>query len=311
MWPWYPPQSSTEAASSGLAPGAKDADVAWRRPLCALTGNAVPGPGFPPPVQAVWGDLSEGQQHLAAAILSHLSLSPAAGAAMVDLQRERLRAGALRRSDDIETLAALVRLLVGRPLTTSAEVQDIHRAYEHLRQCHWWPSGPEDLPLAALLVAGAVDADRAIVGVEEMHLALSEGDEVPGDPCALVALCGCVPDLTDAQVVVRLGALRTELLLSGMAVQETDSAMLLALVAIPGDPALVMGEFVAERRKHAPAPNAPVAPLTIALAADAVVLRDLSGVARQVYIASLAIRAWMIHRHHQPRPATRNIRRSS
>ncbi len=243
--------------------------------------------------------------------MSHLSLNPAAGAAMVDLQRERLRAGALRRSDDIETLAALVRLLVGRPLTTSAEVHDIHRAYEHLRQCHWWPSGPDDLPLAALLVAGAPDGDQRIARIEELHSALSEGDEVPGDPCALVALCGCVPDLSNAQVVVRLCALRTELLLSGMAVQEADSAMLLALVVIPGDPEKVMSAFVAERRKHSPTPNTPVAPLTIALAADAVVLRHLSGVARQVYIASLAIRAWLIHRHHQPRPSTRIIRRSS
>ncbi|HEX3135069.1 MAG TPA: hypothetical protein VHX44_16005, partial [Planctomycetota bacterium] len=102
-------------------------------------------------------ELSLGQQRMAAALLSHLGLTPTAGAMIVEAQRERLRAHALRRSDDIETLTALVRLLVGRPLTTTGEVSDIHRAYHHLRQCHWWPSGPEDLPLAALLVVGSPD----------------------------------------------------------------------------------------------------------------------------------------------------------
>lgn len=281
--------------------------MAWKRPLCALTGGEASGAGFPLSAPSLWTDLTQGQQRVAAAILSHLALSPAAGAAMVDLQRERLRVGALRRSEDIETLTALVRLLVGCPVITSALVDDIHRAYQHLRQCHWWPSGPEDLPLAALLVAGAPDADLEIARIEELHLVLSEGDEVPGDVYALVALCRCMPDLVDAQVLMRISALRTELLLSGIAVQEGDIAALLALATIPGEPVAVMQEFTAERRKAGTNPRS--SPLTIALAADAVVLRRLEGVARHVYIAALAIRAWLVHRHHQPRPSTRFVRR--
>lgn len=278
--------------------------------MWALLGVDEAGTVFPPSVPSLWNDLTDGQQHIASAILSHLALSPAAGAAMVDLQRERLRAGAMRRSDDIETLTALVRLLVGSPVITTALVDDILRAYQHLRQCHWWPSGPEDLPLAALLVAGAADADQQIARIEELHLVLSEGDEVPGDACALVALSGCVPDLFDAQVMLRLSALRTELLLSGLALQDDDIAALLALAAIPAGAEVVMQEFVAERKRRSPSPESPPSRLAIAMAADVVALRHLDGVARLGYIASLAIRAWLIHRHHGQRPSTRFIRRS-
>lgn len=268
------------------------------------------GPLFPSPVPALWSDLTQGQQHIASAMLSCLKLSPGAGAGSVDLQRERLRAGGMRRSDDIETLTALVRLLVGSPVVSGVQVDDIHRAYQHLRQCHWWPSGPEDLPLAALLVAGGADADRQIARIEELHLALSEGVEVPGDAGTLVVLAGCVPDLLDAEVVMRLGALRTELLLSGIALQDDDIAALLALATIPAEAEVVMQEFVRERRR-CPSPEA-LAPsrLAIALAADTVVLRHLDGVARLGYIASLAIRAWLDHRHHPQSPSTRFIRRS-
>lgn len=311
MWPPHPSPSPPAGDLFDPSQGGEPKDSGWQRPVQALQDSVEPASESTHAIATVCPDLNDGQQRIAAAILAHCSLTTDDGAALVDQQRACLRSGALRRSEGIETLTALVRLLVERPLTTAGEVAEVHRAYHHLRQCHWWPSGPEDLPLAALLVAGAPDGDQQIARIEELHLALSEGDEVPGDPCALVALCGCVPDLIDAQVVARLGALRTELLLSGIAVQEEDIALLLALVAIPGDPEPVMREFLAERRKHSLTPNAPVSPLTIALAADVVVLRHLGGLARQVYIASLAIRAWLVHRHHQQRPSTRVIRRSS
>ncbi len=163
--------------------------------------------------------------------------------------------------------------------------------------------------MSALLVAGAQDAMEPISRIEQLHLVLSEGDEVPGDVCALIALSGSVPDLVETQVLMRISALRTELLLSGIAVQEGDIAALLALATIPGEPVVVMQEFITERRKAVQ--NARNSPLAIALAADAVVLRHLDGTPRLVYIAALAIRAWLLHRHHQPRPSTRIIRRIS
>lgn len=311
MWPRYQPQSPLADHPCDPPLGGEVSDGVWQRPVRALVGLAEMDAESLRLVATAWPELNDGQQRIVTAILSQRKITPAIAGALVDQQRAALRDGALRRSDDIELLTALVRLVVERPATTTVEIAEVHCAYEHLRQCHWWPSGPEDLPLAALLVAGATDADQQIARIEALHLALSEGDEVPGDPCSIVALCGGIDELSDAQVVARLRDLRTDLLLSGIAVQQEDIAALLALVLIPRDPDEVMSEFVAERRKHSLTPNAPVSPLTIALAADAVVLRKIPDFARHVYIASLTIRAWMADRQHQQRPSTRIIRRSS
>jgi len=286
-------RSGGTAAAGGASENVRE----WRRPVRALMGSDGPEVvDFGRPIPPALRDLSPGQQRIAAAIFAHLGLTASAGAMMVELQREHLRAQALRRSDDIETLTALVCLLIGHPCITVAEVADIHRAYQHLRQCHWWPSGPEDLPLSALLVAGSTNADQAITRIEKLHLALSEGDEVPGDPCALVVLCACVPEVLPQQVVLRFRALRTELLLSSIPVQDADITGLSALVTIAAEPDVVMREFVTERGIGLASSIIRLSSFDIALAADAVVLRHLSGANRLVFMASQVIRAWMAHR---------------
>jgi hypothetical protein len=303
MRTWNPPPAFADVDPTLPSGGAGENLSAWQRPVRALVGIAESTlVDFELPVPPTLRDLSLGQQRIAAAVLSYLGLTPMAGAMMVELQRERLRAQALRRSDDVETLTAFVRLLLGRPLTTAAEVVDVQGAYQHLRQCHWWPAGPEDLPLAALLVAGSEDAAQRITRIEELHLALSEGDEVPGDPCALVALCASVSDLFDTQVVLRFSALRTELLLSGIPVVEDDITVLPTLATISGDADGVMREFITERGKGLVSLSARASSSAIALAADAVALRHLDGAPRFAFIASLVIRAWMAHRPHSRRP---------
>ena len=241
---------------------------------------------------AAWRTLSTGQRHIAAAILAHLGLSADAAVALVELQRAQLRAGAMRRSDDIETLTALVRMLVGHPLSDDREVDDIRCAYHHLRRCHWWPGGPEDLPLTALLVAGCAHGDQHVARLENLHLALSEGDEVPADVGALMVLCGNWQGQT--QVVMRLCALRTELLLSSIPVQPEDIDTVLALAAVPGEPVSLMQEFIRERQAHRHVPDQH--PLVIPLAADVVILQHLAGSARREYLATVAIRAWLAER---------------
>ncbi len=284
-------------AGGGMSAGS------WRRPLLALCGSDDPVPAvFPEPVPSALRMLSAGQQRIAAAIFAHLACSAADVMTRVEAQRERLRRGGQRRSDDIETLTALVRLLLEQPLDDAVAVADIQRAYLCLRHCHWWPTGPEDLPLAALLVAGSSGCDQAINQIEALHLALSEGDEVPGDPCALVALGGGVPEPSAVQVLERLGALRTELLLSGIAVQEDDLAVLPALASMALEPAMVMQEYIAARKLATGPTLIPPSSLVIGLAADSVVLRHLAGKDRKRFIAALVIRAWMDHRQQSPHP---------
>lgn len=286
------------ATDLGGAPAESVQVHAWERPVRALAVAGAPPSVLTGPLPSTWHDLTDGQRHLTMAIVGHLGLPLSAAAEMVELQRERLRAAALRRSDDIETLTGLIRLLIGCPLTTAAEVAAIHHAYQHLRLCHWWPTGPEDLPLAALLVADG-NPDELVRRIESLHLVLSEGDEIPGDPCTLVALCLSVGGLDHAQVLLRLCSLRTELLLSGVAVQDQDIAVLPVLAAIDGHAEALMQEFITERRLIVGSPTVRATPSAIDQAVDTVVLRHLFGASRQAHLAALVIRAWMAHRHLQ------------
>jgi hypothetical protein len=149
---------------------------------------------------------------------------------------------------------------------------------------------------------GSPDTNAQVSRIEALHLALSEGDEVPGDPYALVALCATACDLVDSQVVLRLSVLRTALVLSGIPVVGDDLAALSALAAIAADAEVVMSEFITERGKGLVSPSARATSSAIALAADAVALRHLEGAPRLAFIASLVIRAWMAHRSHPCRP---------
>jgi hypothetical protein len=254
--------------------------------------------------------LTTGQRNIVAAVFRHLGCDAVGGMTTVEEHRARLRAGGLRRSDDIETVTVLVRLLMGRPLDTAATVAEVHRAYQCLRQCHWWPSGPEDLPLAALLLAGGAAPDEAVADIGHLHHSLSEGDEVPDDPIALVVLSGGLSGGDAAQVVARMRALRTALLLSDIAVQEADAATLLPLAMVAGDPQDVIQEYLGLRRRIAGPHDTRSAAIGIAMAGDAVALRHLTGSVRQGFTASMVIRGWMDHRR-QPSSLSQSYTRSS
>lgn len=294
-------------ASPGRPPAeAVDAD-SWQRPVAALGKPDEPGTG--PLIDDAWlGDLTAGQQRIVAAVFRHIGCDATSAMATVEEQRTRLRAGGLRRSDDIETVTVLVRLLVGGSLDGAAAVADIHRAHQCLRRLHWWPSGPEDLPLAALLVASDTTPDDAVADIGDLHRHLSEGDEVPDDPAALVVLSRGISGCAAADAVTRMRALRTALLLSGIAVREADAAALPSLALVAGDPQEVLQEFLDERRAATGSGNARPAALAITMAADAVVLRHLVGRTRQGFIASLVVRAWMDHR--RPPASSRTYARS-
>lgn len=276
----------------------------WRRPVAALCGpdgllpRAQPGGA---PMDALTAE----QRHIVAAVFRHMDCDAVGTMVALEEQRARLRAAGLRRSDDIETVTVLVRLLLGRPVDAAA-VTDVHRAHQCLRRFHWWPNGPEDLPLAALLVAGDTPPDEAVAGVGDLHRSLSANDEVPDDPAALVVLS----DAGASEVTTRMKALRTALLLSNIPMQEADSAALLSLALIADDPQEVFQEYLAVRCRIPGSPGGEVATIAVAMAADAVVLHRLAGRACQGFIAALVIRAWMDHRRKQPPPSRRHDRSS-
>ena len=109
MWPRHQPQSSAESDSFDPPVAGEHKDSAWQRPVQALLGPAEAAlETTQETVQAVaslWPDLNGGQQRIVAAFLCQRSLSTVAAAALVESQRESLRAGALRRSEDLADVA--------------------------------------------------------------------------------------------------------------------------------------------------------------------------------------------------------------
>lgn len=285
---------TSEYAVMATADDSRLDDLVWQRPVRALVGAGrvpeLPRDGCP----SAFRELQPVLHPLAAALIARLGLTPSAAAVMVDAQRERLRAGGLRRSDEVETLTAFVRLLVGHPLTTAQEVADIHEAYQHLRHCHWWPGGAEDLPLAAVLVAGASAPADVIARLIDLQAVLSESDEVPGDPAALVLLRLSTLGSDDTQVSLHLCALRTELLLSNLPLQVEDLAALPVLAAIALPPQQVMLEYRGVRRGSSTE--------EITAAVDLLMARHLPASLRALHHAILIIGAWMALRrpHHRP-----------
>ena len=271
--------------------------------LATFHDHAIRGDG-PALTAPLFQDLTQVQRLLAQGVCIHLGLTADDVAFPIERQRDLLRGAGLRRGDDIEVLTGLVRLLIGRPITSAGEAGAIQHAYLHLRRCHWWPSGPEDVPLAALLVTAPGEVDDHARRLERLHLLLSEGDEVPGDPGVLIALYVAVAGLDDAQVLLRFSGLRTDLLLSNIALQDEDIAVLPLLVAVTGGDDGLLRDYLTQRNLClGQRGSRPIAEL-IARAADEVVLRRLTGHPQRVLLAVLLIRDWMTSR---PSPRRRPV----
>lgn len=280
----------------------------WRRAVAALQTPDQQRPVSPPErLPAVFSDLPPALRAIVGAILQGRALAPELLERTVEQQRALLRAGGLRRADDIETLAILVRLLVERPLTGATAVNDLAQAYHHLKRTHWWPSGPEDLPLCALLAAAPAPIDELIARIERLHLTLSEGDEVPDDTLALVLLCWTASRLPEQEVVLRLRDLRTELVLSSIPLLPEDGALLPYFAGIDQPPEAVITLFSHHRQTLQRENQVPSTTISIALAGDLVMLALVGDQVRPAVIAAVVISAWLAHRRRDPHPPARLV----
>ena len=240
-------------------------------------------------------NVSDGQRLISAIMMSQLSLSPAKQISAIAEHRQRLRAGHLRRSDDVETITALVRLSVGQPICDDTDVERIHFAYEHLKANHWWPAGAEDLPFCSLLVASPGDVNKRLINIEQIFLVLSEHDEVPNNALDLVVLAlNGQGDSLDV-MLQRIAHLRTNLILSGIAMTEADDNNILRLAVCDDDPDALMLRYIELREQFRAL--LPVASPSLAdqCAADAIVCRRASQIAT-FYRAAVAIDAWFCNR---------------
>jgi hypothetical protein len=297
MTPADIPAEVSRPASDGSS---QDLDVIKRAQAALSWGAPIPRPVEPVVWPAPFTSLVPEQRRLALVTLATMGRTLEEAAPIITTHRDLLRAGALRRTDDVELLTILLRLWLGRPLQDPQTVADVRATYDHLRRSHWWPQGPADLPLGAILACRPEPMSEVIHRIEALQLSLAEGDEVPDQADDLVTLMWS-NDSTNV-LIERLHDLRTALLLSGIALQAEDAAAVvrLALIDRPSDE--VIAQYLGRRRWVMAETTCAVVGQPLFMVADAVLLDLLTGSARQVVIAQVVMHAWMALREGPPGP---------
>jgi Protein of unknown function (DUF4003) len=211
-------------------------------------------------------------------------------------QRSTIRIGKMRRSDDVEVLTALVLLTAKQQLSGSDVAKRMHNIYEHLKLDHWWPVGPEDLPLCALIAALPGTVESHLAAIKLTYSTLSEKDEVPGDPLDLVVLAwsGGVQHLDET--IEQIKALRTGFILSGFAFGDGDALALSRLLVMHRNPEEVVTKYCSLRQQYRHCLGREFSDLAAECAADAIIL-DGDHVIAAIHRAGMILRFWMSQRN--------------
>jgi hypothetical protein len=247
-------------------------------------------------VPSVFVGLSADQRLLVSDLLARCGITPASAVEQIEVQRTCLHTGAMRRSADVEVLTILLRWWLARPMNDAEAVAEVRFTYDHLRRSHWWPQGPTDLPLGAILACAPLPVNEVIVRIDSLQQSLAEGDEVPDHPEDLVALLWS--SQTSATLIERLHDLRTNLLLCGLALQPEDitSVVRLALIDRPCDE--IINRYV-ECLRGLSTKHPGTAGGARLMIADRILLDLLPEPVGRVVTALVVMQAWMEARGHE------------
>lgn len=151
---------------------------------------------------------------IVAALMLGDGRDPAAFAKALDDLRERFRTAGVRRGGESEVIAAAMLHVTDH--TTDADVRRLQEVYDGMKQHHWWLTGIDDLPAAALLSVRGKDLTALSSRIEAIFAALqargfgaSNGLQIashvlslaPGDATTLAARFGTLHDgFRDADV---------------------------------------------------------------------------------------------------------------
>lgn len=243
--------------------------------------------------------LNPKQRVISAVVMTMNNLSAEMLTTAIMNQRTAIRAGNMRRSDDIEVLTTLVLLTAKKSMYGVKDVVRMHAAYEHLKLNHWWPVGPEDLPISALIAALPGDYSRNLVRLESIFNSFSEKDEVPSDPLdvVLMAWSGCMENIN--VMLERHQGLRTGFILSGIPLGSGDALALSRLAVIAEVPDTVVEQYRTFRQQYTQCLGAVNSSYAAECAADAIIFDNDQGVAA-IHRAGLILRLWMSQRNQSP-----------
>ena len=176
------------------------------------------------------------------------------------------------------------------------DVARMHAAYEHLKLNHWWPIGPEDLPLSALIAALPGDLSRNLVALESIFNSFSEKDEVPSDPLDVVLLAwsGGMDNIN--ATLTQHQELRTGLILSGIPLGSGDALALSRLAVVAQASDVVVEQYRFLRQQYAQCLGAVNSSYAAECAADAIIFDSDESVAA-IHRAGLILRLWMSQRN--------------
>ncbi len=243
----------------------------------------------------IWyNSLSPIQQLAIVCVAEKMGLSKEALQENIEQQRQLIRIGHMRRSDNIEALTAMMLMIAEQPITNLADVERIQFIYEHLKNDHWWPSGPDDLPLAALLATVPGSVGTLITNIENAYSQLAEQDEVQNDPLNLIlqAVNGGLKDIN--ATIAYSSELRTAFILSGIPLKSGDDLALsrLAILRDPVDD--VMNQYRQLRKEINHVFNDRWPDVAAECAADAIILAH-EQTNTHLYRAGILLHTWMSH----------------
>ncbi|HIA27495.1 MAG TPA: DUF4003 family protein [Planctomycetes bacterium] len=131
----------------------------------------------------LFGDLRSPIRFVLAAQLVLNGDQPGAFLEEVNRVRQMFRDRRLRRGRMYETFAILILRTQGslHPIN-EATVDRFQRIYEGMKEHHWWLTGPEDFPAAAILAMKNESSTQIIGRVESIYEALDQKGFRKGDP---------------------------------------------------------------------------------------------------------------------------------
>jgi hypothetical protein len=239
------------------------------------------------------------QRVISAVVMTMNQVSPESLTSVIATQRTAIRAGNMRRSDDIEVLTSLVLLTANQLMNAIKDVARMHSVYEQLKLDHWWPIGPEDLPLSALIAALPGDFGKNISAIESTFTSFSEKDEVPSDPLDVVLLAWSGGMQNINVTLEQHQELRTGFILSGIPLGSGDALALSRLAVVDQAPDLVVEQYRSLRQQYTQCLGAVNSSYAAECAADAIIFDRDESVA-VIHRAGLILRLWMSQRNQSP-----------
>jgi hypothetical protein len=211
--------------------------------------------------------------------------------------QESLHRGNLRRSDDIEILTALLTLFYSSDVWSSHRVQRIHALYEKLKLHHWWPSGPEDVPLGFLLATIESPSESPQRMMERLFTLLAAHYEIPGSIIEMLFLAQRYQGKINSELMAYILEQRNALILSPIIWHACDSCAVIALSCLPGTCDENAEQYVHLRSELAglAVPDALIK--TCGIAADTLVQQQVPALVSLIQ-ASVVYETWMRHRGH-------------